>query len=1326
MPKKCAATVRLFDDLVSCSKATLREVLYAQRPSHRGSDAMIQEMYVNRFVHKLQKSKRKSQAEAGSETVAEVETKVAAETETETNAAGTKTPAASPKMSSFAARFQKVVIPSFAKQNQWEPTTLLKAACAHSRSVEIKSVLTVSSLASFNRRARPSSVALRRSLAFRLNVDHPRWALSQKHTEDAKMISSLAFFERVRTVAEGATDWIHAADLVRADINAIDRTLAYAPTGHARHYINSDAVIGSWEKEVLGAMASFPPLSLAANEPITRAEQTACSHHPRSGPRSGENRADVIQMHAMAHSFLSDLITFLVTVSDAGEFEEGHFDKLFVCRTPTAASKEYIRHERDQQMLTERILHRKASLELEPLNAKNWCAFGRLLLAASDMFASIISSFPSPEFCFRRALSIERDSFDANCHLGMILASQARIDTRHTNQTLVHEAMQLLAQANRQMGAVLWKRSLARKAATSPGGLTSPKRERRHRMTSSPIAPASSALSRQMVEAIEVKLALARLLYDVNENRAAAASDAKAICKAVVELCEESVHTHFQVVGWSGVATGGGVLAAARTRAQLLYARCILRCAAAGDTIGDARRMLLCAAANASGIDASHERPPSVSSIVRINGDIWNVGKGFMFRPFDKYGRTVGGRRSSPARGGAASKTAGTLRFEEEEKMSSAITCRLLLGDMIVSHAVKKRNIDRHTIPTNSMAAIDESTFSVTMFSNGNTFGDDNDDDEDEGCVPISSVEAALWLLRSGADDLMRTRESFPFTQFERAQLAHSQLTIALHRTDGAFFRRCVCDITGIPPDARRLRLRLAGVAALNHGHSALAEEELALSLHGPDATFVPGDVIQCCITDCVEGLEQAAQEMSMLNVIAERAIYAARSAANAAHLLSQRVTALGMLAATTYTVTDHVLLHIPQDGSDGEHSLVSCITRLYSGAAGKLAAVPSESTGHTTGVLSDALRWQDVVIFAEDFELPSLVLAVLMSHEDLFIRAVGGQAAFDQLLNLIPRETDTRPSTLTKRPLKPLWSKAMLKVRARRALAGAAGEDSARVVQVHERSPREQSERVDQWKVTVPGELSALFDAPTLLSISAISQRQLRALLGRTACAIVCNQNDVDSTCWQFSEKMKHLEELHVSDEVRETVLATACSGALCLLQVMQRKLTKTVTAASERTHQLQLQFLSSSAAPVAASTPRTHQLQRRSTWGACATACATLIAYIDGPTAEYAQLRLKRETFVTTMRSLVSAKTHLVNVSAAGPRRQTFVGTSYIDGSTGGGDGHTAAAAMSKDEEEHAAVHRDMNHLEHWSGVASTAFLIAGQTFSMITRMVGLSLDH
>ena len=73
MPKKCAATVRLFDDLVSCSKATLREVLYAQRPSHRGSDAMIQEINVSRFVHKLQKSKRKSQAEAG------VETKVAAE-----------------------------------------------------------------------------------------------------------------------------------------------------------------------------------------------------------------------------------------------------------------------------------------------------------------------------------------------------------------------------------------------------------------------------------------------------------------------------------------------------------------------------------------------------------------------------------------------------------------------------------------------------------------------------------------------------------------------------------------------------------------------------------------------------------------------------------------------------------------------------------------------------------------------------------------------------------------------------------------------------------------------------------------------------------------------------------------------------------------------------------------------------------------------------------------------------------------------------------------------------------------------------------------------
>ena len=117
-----------------------------------------------------------------------------------------------------------------------------------------------------------------------------------------------------------------------------------------------------------------------------------------------------------------------------------------------------------------------------------------------------------------------------------------------------------------------------------------------------------------------MQLTLAELLFDVQPTLGGnnvAIRQAQAVCKVVIGMCDRNL-------GARDIATNS-----ARTRALLLYARCILRCASRSrDTLGDARRMLLCAAASASGIPVSLDCPPKISRIVVAHhkGDIvWFV-----------------------------------------------------------------------------------------------------------------------------------------------------------------------------------------------------------------------------------------------------------------------------------------------------------------------------------------------------------------------------------------------------------------------------------------------------------------------------------------------------------------------------------------------------------------------------------------------------------------------------------------------------------------------------------------------------------------------------
>ena len=237
-------------------------------------------------------------------------------------------------------------------------------------------------------------------------------------------------------------------------------------------------------------MATFPPLPLAVSDPITRAEQAAFRSKPHAGPRSGERGAGVFQMHAMAHGLLAVLLA-LPLQSDDPDPKHARI----ACISPTGASVAYKLRERAKQVRCERILHRQASLELEPLNAKHWCELGRLVMkeravasalrarhdkshADTSEEASDLTMLPEPAQCFRNALVIDRDSFDANCQLGLILAAEAKAllkdDVLRAGKA--RDAMVYLGHASRHMSLRADTPLPKRRSSASPGGFASPVR----------------------------------------------------------------------------------------------------------------------------------------------------------------------------------------------------------------------------------------------------------------------------------------------------------------------------------------------------------------------------------------------------------------------------------------------------------------------------------------------------------------------------------------------------------------------------------------------------------------------------------------------------------------------------------------------------------------------------------------------------------------------------------------------------------------------------------------------------------------------------------
>ena len=824
-------------------------------------------------------------------------------------------------------------------------------------------------------------------------------------------------------------------------------------------------------------MATFPPLPLAVSDPITRAEQAAFRSKPHAGPRSGERGAGVFQMHAMAHGLLAVLLA-LPLQSDDPDPKHARI----ACISPTGASVAYKLRERAKQVRCERILHRQASLELEPLNAKHWCELGRLVMkeravasalrarhdkshADTSEEASDLTMLPEPAQCFRNALVIDRDSFDANCQLGLILAAEAKAllkdDVLRAGKA--RDAMVYLGHASRHMSLRADTPLPKRRSSASPGGFASPVRRggraaigRASRdesestpalaacvalrsrldrlliarcrraaavtgaltlslsrfLSLSPLAlslslhPAASppwsvrrrSFSRARKEngefaaAIIVQLTLAELLFDVQPTLGGhnvAVRQAKAVCKAVIRMCD------------SELGARDNAHHSTRARAQLLYARCILRCAAQGDTIGDARRMLLCAAASASGIPATLDCPPKISSIVLAHHQgACNIGRGFVFAPIGVHCVARGHNRASN---------------------SSSIACRFLLGDLIISGEVARRSKEQRVLPAerrSRTATLESSAFNPFEWS----LTDDDDDVDDDGALnigadatrgaqgaapPIPRAELALWLLQSGVDDLSVDADAVqsmpPLTQNERAQLAHSMLLIAHHRTDSAFFRRCVCDMRGLPAQARAQRLRLAGVGASR-------ERDSSDATHAEEpAVCFPGDLIQHTIADAVGALAQAAANAQSVRRAAECATLVAANAAYAAHASALSAEGFAALAATTFNVASAVLSHASgaasasveeTDGGGESGTLVRLLVDLYGGEA--VDAGGGASRGATRTTIS-TLAWQDLMRLAEDFSLPSLAFALVTCHRASFTRAVGGDAAFAHLVDIIP-----------------------------------------------------------------------------------------------------------------------------------------------------------------------------------------------------------------------------------------------------------------------------------------------------------------------------------
>jgi hypothetical protein len=233
-----------------------------------------------------------------------------------------------------------------------------------------------------------------------------------------------------------------------------------------------------------------------------------------------------------------------------------------------------------------------------------------------------------------------------------------------------------------------------------------------------------------------------------------------------------------------------------------------------------------------------------------------------------------------------------------------------------------------------------------------------------------------------------------------------------------------------------------------------------------------------------------------------------------------------------------------------------------------------------------------------------------------------------------------------------------------------------------------------------VPRELAALFGAPALREIAALSARSFVRLLCRTACALVCAQPSADTVCYDFYDDLTAMRQGADADAaLRAKLLAASSAGVRRLLTALHTKLR------------------SRGVYDVASDSPRRRALHARPAWLQSAAACDELLAYAENT---YPASLDAEEGFIERMRCLgeveyvrpVMAVDALLEAGAAAVRP--------------GGVGANSTASVAHGVITREAIERDMDHREHWCGVQSTAFLLAGEALAMVAQVVGVEIDQ
>ena len=285
---------------------------------------------------------------------------------------------------------------------------------------------------------------------------------------------------------------------------------------------------------------------------------------------------------------------------------------------------------------------------------------------------------------------------------------------------------------------------------------------------------------------------------------------------------------------------------------------------------------------------------------------------------------------------------------------------------------------------------------------------------------------------------------------------------------------------------------------------------------------------------------------------------------------------------------------------------------------------------------------------------------------------------------------------TALRRKLK--WSRAISKVRAhsifvRRPPSGTAHRDSRRDLHVATVRP---SETV----TAVPRELATLFGAPALREIPALTPHSFARLLCRTACALVCAQPGAEATCYGFYDDLAAMRQGADADAAfRAKLLATSSAGARRLLALLRTKLRARGVYA------------------VVSDTPTHRALFARPEWLWSADACDELLLHA---TTVFPASVDAEEGFIERMRLLgeveyVRPSTTVETLREAGPPVLSPRGV-----------GPNSAVSAAHGVVTREAIERDMDHREHWCGVKSTAFLLAGEAFVMVTDVVGVEIEQ